>query len=70
LISSAIGVVVGAGEIFGGGVAPSIAGFIGDRYGLENTLYVALTGVSLGILVSLGLKETAPRKTAAAPLAS
>ena len=66
LISSAIGVVVGAGEIFGGGVAPAIAGFIGDRYGIENTLYVALTGVALGVLVSLALKETAPRKRAAA----
>jgi MFS family permease len=69
LISSAIGVVVGAGEIFGGGVAPSIAGFIGDRYGIENTLYVALAGVSLGVFVSLGLKETAPRKRAARVLA-
>ena len=48
LISSAIGMVVGAGEIFGGGMAPSIAGFIGNNYGIENTLYVALTGVTLG----------------------
>ncbi len=69
LISSAIGVVVGAGEIFGGGVAPAIAGFIGDRYGIENTLYVALTGVALGVFVSLALKETAPRKRAAQALA-
>jgi predicted MFS family arabinose efflux permease len=66
LISSAIGMVVGAGEIFGGGVAPSIAGYIGDTYGIENTLYVALAGVSLGVIVSLGLRETAPRKRAAA----
>ena len=66
LVSSAIGVVVGAGEIFGGGVAPSIAGFIGNHYGIENTLYVALTGVALGIFVSLFLRETAPRKTATA----
>ena len=66
LVSSAIGVVVGAGEIFGGGVAPSIAGFIGNHYGIENTLYVALTGVVLGIFVSLFLRETAPRKTATA----
>lgn len=66
LVSSAIGVVVGAGEIFGGGVAPSIAGFIGSRYGIENTLWVALTGVVLGVLVSAFLKETAPRKTAVA----
>jgi MFS family permease len=66
LVSSAIGVVVGAGEIFGGGVAPSIAGFIGKNYGIENTLYVALTGVVLGIFVSLFLRETAPRKRATA----
>jgi predicted MFS family arabinose efflux permease len=64
LISSAIGVVVGAGEIFGGGIAPSIAGFVGNHYGIENTLYVALSGVTLGVLVSLLFKETAPRKTA------
>ncbi|MEO8464333.1 MAG: MFS transporter [Gammaproteobacteria bacterium] len=66
LVSSAIGVVVGAGEIFGGGVAPSIAGFIGNAYGIENTLYVALTGVVLGIAVSLFLRETAPRKLSTA----
>jgi MFS family permease len=66
LVSSAIGVVVGAGEIFGGGVAPSIAGYIGNTYGIENTLYVALTGVVLGIVVSVFFRETAPRKTAAA----
>jgi len=66
LISSAIGVVVGAGEIFGGGVAPSIAGFVGKHYGIENTLYVALVGVTLGVVVSLLFKETAPRKAVAA----
>jgi sugar phosphate permease len=66
LISSAIGVVVGTGEIFGGGIAPSIAGFVANHYGIENTLYVALTGVTLGVVVSLLFKETAPRKTALA----
>src|SRR4029079_728938 len=66
LISSAIGVVVGTGEIFGGGVAPSIAGYVANHYGIENTLYVALTGVTLGVVVSLLFKETAPRKTALA----
>ncbi len=66
LISSAIGVVVGSGEIFGGGVAPSIAGFIAESYGIENVLYVALTGVVLGVVVSLCLRETAPRKSAVA----
>ena len=62
LISSAIGVVVGAGEIFGGGVAPTIADYVARAYGLPSVLYVALTGVVLGIFVCLFLKETAPSK--------
>jgi MFS family permease len=66
LISAAIGVVVGAGEIFGGGVAPIIAGSVTDRYGLPSSLNVALIGVALGIFVCLFLRETAPSKTTAA----
>jgi MFS family permease len=66
LISAAIGVVVGAGEIFGGGVAPIIAGNVTDRYGLPSALNVALIGVALGIFVCLFLRETAPSKTTAA----
>ncbi len=66
LISSAIGVVVGAGEIFGGGIAPIIAGGVTDRFGLPSALNVALVGVALGIVVCFFLRETAPNKTAAA----
>lgn len=71
LISSAIGIVVGAGEIFGGGVAPYIAGNVADRFGLPSVLNVALTGVVLGIFVCLFLRETAPAKVGvvAAPAA-
>jgi sugar phosphate permease len=61
-VSSAVGIVVGAGEIFGGGVAPSLAGFIAQHYGIRNILYLALTGVAAGVVVCLFLKETAPRK--------
>jgi len=63
LVASAIGIVVGAGEIFGGGVAPIIAGGIAERFGIEDVLYVALTGVVLGIVVCMFLRETAPIKT-------
>jgi MFS family permease len=62
LISSAIGVVVGTGEIFGGGVAPVIADGVARAFGLPAGLYVALTGVVLGIFVCLFLRETAPAK--------
>jgi MFS family permease len=64
LVASAIGLVVGAGEIFGGGVAPIIAGNIAENFGIENALYVALTGVALGVAVCLFLTETAPSKIA------
>jgi len=62
LISAAIGVVVGAGEIFGGGVMPAVAGFVAGHYGIENILLLPLLGLALGIIVSAFLKETAPRK--------
>jgi len=62
LTSSAIGMVVGAGEIFGGGVAPIIAGGVAQNYGIENILWVAMSGVGLGIVVCVFLRETAPRK--------
>jgi MFS family permease len=62
LVSSAIGIVVGSGEIFGGGIAPSIAGYVAQHYGIQNILQLALIGVVLGIVVCLFLKETSPRK--------
>jgi MFS family permease len=67
LISAAIGMVVGAGEIFGGGVAPYIAGGIADAYGLPSVLNVALIGVVLGVVVCLFLRETAPVKVSVQP---
>lgn len=65
LASTAVGVVVGIGEIFGGGVAPALAGFIAKHYGIQYTLYLALAGLVLGYFIALALKETAPIKTRA-----
>ena len=62
LIASAAGIVIGAGEIFGGGVAPSIAGSIAQNAGIQYTLYFALSGQVLGLVLSLFLRETAPRR--------
>jgi predicted MFS family arabinose efflux permease len=63
LISLAAGIIIGIGEIFGGGVAPFIAGAIAQNYGIQFVLYFALGGLSLGVLVSLFLRETAPSRT-------
>jgi len=73
LISSSIGIVVGTGEVFGGGVAPAVAGWVAKSYGIQNILYLPLISVMLGVIVCLFLKETAPRKTplgAVKPVAS
>ncbi|MOA46426.1 hypothetical protein D3C78_1689330 [compost metagenome] len=52
--------MVGIGEVFGGGVAPALAGYIAQHYGIEKTLYLALAGAVLGLLVAVCLRETAP----------
>jgi predicted MFS family arabinose efflux permease len=62
MVSTAIGIVVGAGEIFGGGVAPAIAGFVATRFGIQNILWLPICAVILGIGVSLLLEETAPAR--------
>ncbi|MDN7179503.1 MFS transporter [Caballeronia sp. SEWSISQ10-4 2] len=64
LVASSVGFVSGTGEIFGGGLAPAIAGFIAQHFGLAFTLDFALGGLIAGAAVSLFLAETAPRKLA------
>jgi len=64
LIASAVGMVSGVGEIFGGGIAPFIAGLVADQRSIEYTLYLALGGLLSGVIITFFLKETAPRKVA------
>jgi MFS family permease len=68
LMSSVAGIVIGAGEIFGGGVAPVIAGNIAQTYGIQYTLFFAMGGQLLGIVLSLFFKETAPRLAGVSPV--
>ena len=64
LVASSIGLVVGWGEIFGGGVAPVITGYVAENFGIQNIVWVAGLGVGAGIIVSLFLDETSPKKLA------
>ncbi len=70
LIASVAGLVIGAGEIFGGGIAPSVAGSIAQHLGIQYTLYFALGGQIAGLVISAFLLETAPRKSTSGPRAS
>ncbi len=60
LMATASGVVIGVGEIFGGGIAPVIAGHVAGWFGIEYTLYLAVAAMAFGVLIGLGLQETAP----------
>jgi MFS family permease len=60
LVSTSIGVVVGVGEIFGGGIAPALGGYVAAHFGVQNILWLPMFAVLLGIVVSMLLKETAP----------
>jgi len=60
-VATAMGIVMGVGEILGGVFSPSIAGALSDSYGLTAPLWF-LTGLAvLGSFTALFLKETAPR---------
>lgn len=52
---------MGVGEILGGVLSPSLAGWLSDRYGLEAPLWMLIVLAVLGGLTALFLRETAPR---------
>ncbi|MDF3089184.1 MFS transporter [Burkholderia semiarida] len=59
-ISSALGLIMGAGELIGGFVAPTVAGFAADKYGLQFAMWTSAAGAILACVLSFGLVETAP----------
>jgi fucose permease len=59
--------VIGAGEVFGGGAAPAIAGQIAAASGIQHVFTFTIGSLVVRFIVALFLKETAPRKPEAAP---
>lgn len=62
LMTTASGLVVGVGEIFGGGVAPAIAGYVAKHYGIQYILVLGFIALAVGFFVAISLKETAPSR--------
>jgi MFS family permease len=60
-LATALGIVMGVGEISGGAIAPVIAGIASDAWGLQAAMFIAAGGAAIVVLLSLGLHETAPR---------
>jgi MFS family permease len=59
--ATAIGIVMGLGEILGGVLSPSLAGKLSDIYGLQAPLWLLMGLAGLGGITALFLRETAPR---------
>jgi len=60
LRATATGAIIGVGELFGGGIAPSIAGYTAHHFGISHIFTLAIAGQLIGVLGCLGLKESAP----------
>jgi MFS transporter, ACS family, hexuronate transporter len=64
-MATALGICMGTGEILGGVLAPSLAGNVADRVGLQAPLWIMFGVTIAGALLAFGLRETAPRVLAA-----
>ena len=65
LASTAAGLVAGVGELVGGGLAPPLAGYVADHYGIEHVFGVALAALVTCVLLICFVKEpTRLRNTA------
>ena len=61
LMSTASGLVVGVGEVFGGGIAPSLAGVGAQHFGIGCALDLPILALGCGLVAVALLEETAPR---------
>ncbi|MDF2793847.1 MAG: major facilitator family transporter [Pseudomonas orientalis] len=70
VMATALGMIMGVGELVGGFVAPTVAGFAADQFGLSIVMWISCGGALLAAGLSLLLKETAPtvlQRTARTP---
>lgn len=61
LMATASGVVIAIGELFGGGLAPIIAGYVATQFGIDKLLLLPTMTLALGFVLSLFLIETRSR---------
>jgi predicted MFS family arabinose efflux permease len=61
LITTASGVVIAAGELLGGGLAPVIGGQVAERYGISHILWLPIGTMAAGLFLCTLLVETNPK---------
>ena len=61
-VTTATGVVVGVGEIFGGALAPALSGAMAERLGIGIVPWIAIAACALSLLiVTLAVREPHPQ---------
>jgi MFS family permease len=61
-VATALGIVMGIGELSGGFLGPAIAGWAADRYGLQAPVLMMGACALIATFFALFLRETAPVK--------
>ena len=59
--ATVLGLCMGSGEILGGVLSPSLAGYAADKTGLQAPLWIMLGVTIVAGILAVGLRETAPR---------
>ncbi|GLZ15607.1 MFS transporter [Actinomadura sp. NBRC 104425] len=59
-LATALGVIMGVGELAGGFLGPMVAGWASDQWSLRAAMYIAAGGAVIVVLLATGLRETAP----------
>jgi fucose permease len=61
LATTATGIVIGLGEVFGGAIAPAVAGGMAQQMGITIIPKIALVAIVAGIVVAaFGVREPKP----------
>lgn len=64
-VGFSIGLIMGVGEIFGGVLAPIIAGYLADTVSVQAPLWICVFSALAATLFSMFIRETAPAKVKA-----
>ncbi|WP_328709303.1 MFS transporter [Microbispora hainanensis] len=59
-LATALGLIMGVGELAGGFLGPMISGWASDLWGLQTAMFIAAGGALIVVLLSFALRETAP----------
>ena len=65
LMNTASGLIIGVGEVFGGGLAPALAGYLAKHFGIQHAITLPLCALVIGAIAIAALKETAPVRLSA-----